>query len=92
MPMSPELSRAITNSSNRQLVSKITYARNFGGARGTYIYLLNYNKNLVFAYVKVDKSELIEDGKFEIEVEKTRYKLSIERHPLFDSQNKYLKS
>ena len=52
----------------------------------------NYNKNLFFAYVKLNKSELIEGGKFEIEVEKTRYKLLIEHHPLFDPQNKYLKS
>ena len=29
---------------------------------------------------------------FEIEVEKTRYKVTIEFHPLFDSKNKYIKS
>ena len=52
----------------------------------------NFNKNLAFGYVKVNKPEDLNANKFEIEVEKIRYKATIERHPLFDSKNKYIKS
>ena len=55
-------------------------------------YSFNFNKNLAFGYVSINKSEDLKGNKFEIEIEKIRYKASIEYHPLFDPKNNYLKS
>ena len=55
-------------------------------------YSFNFNKSLAFGYVSINKSEDLKSNKLEIEIEKIRYKASIEHHPLFDPKNSYLKS
>ena len=55
-------------------------------------YSFNYKKNMAFGYINSDLKLNSFIGKsFEIEVEKSKYKSSIETQPLHDPENKLLK-
>ena len=52
----------------------------------------NYNKNLVFGYVDIEKIDFSDVNSFEIEVEKNKYQAFLEKEILFDKNSIYLKS
>ena len=52
----------------------------------------NFNKSLIFAYVKTDHIDNLKQKPIEIEIEKTKYQILIEKKSLFDFNNEYLKS
>ena len=52
----------------------------------------NFNKSLIFAYVKTDHIDNIKKKPIEIEIEKIKYQIVIEKKTLFDFDNEYLKS
>jgi len=52
----------------------------------------NFNKNIIFGYIKNENIENIRNKSLEVEVEKIKYKILIEDKPLFDPTNKYIKS
>ena len=52
----------------------------------------NFNKSLIFAYVKTDHIDNIKKKPIEIEIEKVKYQILIEKKSLFDFNNEYLKS
>ena len=57
-------------------------------------YSFNFNKNMFFAYIDVSffDEESIDNLKFEIEVEKRKYKVIKEKQALFDPENIYIRS
>ena len=53
-------------------------------------YSFNFKKNMAFGYVNTDQK--FDGGDIEIEVEKTKYKVIIEKKPLHDPDNRIIKN
>ena len=70
----------------------IIYKKNIVGRTTSGNFSFNYNKNIIFGYVDIEKIDFSDLNHFEVEVEKQKYRAFLEKEVSFDKNNLYLKS